>query len=276
MKHYGTIKVSQEVANEMQTYCDHADDSLPRESRIFDEEYEFPNGMMMAVQVCSCTIPSADPCWTQGVLYSKSNDSWQEVACTEVGDAFLDTYVIEYDGDEYHVKVEVEEAKEADKPEVHSALIDNAYQALCAAWKVVRGVDDRSTIFGQLALAENELEDGDVRVFDELTARETNHYLAIGIRYDEASGEVHTFSYLVETNDPQQISNILTEQNCGVAYDQILVVKNDHPCPTVVAHYNFDPDGDTCDKCSRILKYFIKEDGSGNLEEVFGCPDCDS
>ena len=123
MKHEGTIKVPKHVADDMERLCLEPDDKVGKCETVFDQEYDFGNGYVMAVQVCATTVPREESCWTQGVLFEKGEPAPKrtdggpnghmlyEVACTDVGESFLGEYHIWLDDDEYVVNVEVEDGK---------------------------------------------------------------------------------------------------------------------------------------------------------------------
>jgi hypothetical protein len=116
MKYQGTIEVDKAVADDMEKLCQEPDDKVGKCEAVFDEEYDFGNGMVMAVQVCATTRPREESCWTQGVLFAKGEPvprddggpeghMLHEITCTDVGESFLGEYCI-FDGDdEYTVTV---------------------------------------------------------------------------------------------------------------------------------------------------------------------------
>ena len=74
------------------------DEPLP-----FDESVIFPNCMMVSVQICPC---QEDSCYSQGVLFSRVDNTWVEIGCTDAGDDTFDGEYYLYDGDdEYEVNV---------------------------------------------------------------------------------------------------------------------------------------------------------------------------
>lgn len=82
--------------------CREPSADLPRDTAVFDREIPFADGKRMAVQVCTPTDPTAESCWTQGVLYDPTGT---ELACTEVGESFGGEYQVAYDDQEYVVDV---------------------------------------------------------------------------------------------------------------------------------------------------------------------------
>jgi hypothetical protein len=62
--------------------------------------------------------------------------------------------------------------------------------------------------------------------------------LAIGF---SAEHEGFCASRYVEKENAQNVAEYLNKE-FGVWFEQILLVKNDDPCPTVVHHYNIDKD----------------------------------
>lgn len=66
-------------------------------------------------------------------------------------------------------------------------------------------------------------------------------YLALGVRYDEPSGEVHTFSRGICSRNPQTVADFLHEEDGGgYPFEQILLIHNDE----VVEHWNLNRDYD--------------------------------
>jgi len=104
MKHEGKIYVAQTVADDMERLCREPDGSISDKTPAFDEEFKFPNGMRMAVQVCPSNTPAEESCWTQGVLFEPEG---AELGCTDVGESFLGEYYVFHNGDSYEVTVEV-------------------------------------------------------------------------------------------------------------------------------------------------------------------------
>lgn len=123
MRHEGTLKVTQEVADEMERLCREPDDSVGKCEVVFDEEYTFANGMRLAVQVCGTTDPGEEECWTQGVLFTPDGG---EVGCTDCGDSFLGEYhTQDIKGNEYVVEVVVEPSRaERIKEQALSGLLE--------------------------------------------------------------------------------------------------------------------------------------------------------
>lgn len=62
--------------------------------------------------------------------------------------------------------------------------------------------------------------------------------LAIGFTTEH---EGFCASHLATNADPQSVADYLHSE-FGVWFEQILLVKNDDPCPTVVQHWNIDKD----------------------------------
>jgi|GEM_PF-2159396 len=109
MKYEGTIEVACEVAEDMERLCREPADDVGKGETVFDQEYDFGNGIVMAVQVCASLSPREESCWTQGVLFAKVEDKnsptghcLSEVGCTDVGESFLGPYHI-YDGDDEYI-----------------------------------------------------------------------------------------------------------------------------------------------------------------------------
>lgn len=102
----GVLKVDNDTAEKMERLCIKPDGNISHKENPFDEEYVFPDGCRMAIQVCSCHDTAKDPCWTQGVLFTEDGF---EVGCTDVGDSFLGEYIVYYNHNEYQVMVEPED-----------------------------------------------------------------------------------------------------------------------------------------------------------------------
>lgn len=101
MQYHKTIKVSENLANQMQEICDKADSSTKKDGTEFDHDVLFENNFNMAIQVIGAG--DEEPGWTQGVLFDTDGN---EVGCTEVKDTFLGEYKVTLDGDDYIVNVE--------------------------------------------------------------------------------------------------------------------------------------------------------------------------
>ena len=67
MKHTGTIVVTKAIADELERFCKEPPGDCGRGEAVFDEEFAFPNGIRMAVQVIAAEDPATEECWTQGV-----------------------------------------------------------------------------------------------------------------------------------------------------------------------------------------------------------------
>ncbi|MGO8748715.1 MAG: hypothetical protein ACLQNE_22320 [Thermoguttaceae bacterium] len=105
MNYTGTISVPIDEVARLERFC-----RVPpgrkncngRDVPLFDQEYTFPNGVRMAIQVCPSTDPDIDPCWTQGVLFDHHGF---ELGCTEVGLSLLGEYHVPDGDDTYVVEV---------------------------------------------------------------------------------------------------------------------------------------------------------------------------
>ena len=68
-------------------------------------------------------------------------------------------------------------------------------------------------------------------------------FLVLGVRFDEGSGQCHTFSLGYDWSgpdfqgDPQTISNMLAEAG-GQSFEQILILQNGSKGPDVIRHWN--------------------------------------
>ena len=107
MNYQGKMEVPQDILLQMNKLCEEHDGSLGKYEVPFDEEYDFGNGLVMAIQVCS---GEDDPAWTQGVLFHKVIDESGEiglieVGCTEVGERLDGEYNVDFEGNVYTVVV---------------------------------------------------------------------------------------------------------------------------------------------------------------------------
>ncbi len=105
MQYQGTLLVDVEEAEELEKFCQSppgVDNCYGKGRPLFDEEYTFPNGMRVAIQVVPSENPNEESCWTQGVLFSPEG---VELSCTDVGESFLGDYHLPNGEDEYLVTV---------------------------------------------------------------------------------------------------------------------------------------------------------------------------
>lgn len=89
-------------AQQLEAYCEYPPGDCGRGEAIFDEEVVFEDGRRVAIQVIASENPEEEMCWTQGVLFSPEGN---ELACTDVGEAFIGEFELDYDGDQYEVIV---------------------------------------------------------------------------------------------------------------------------------------------------------------------------
>ena len=91
MLYKGKMEVEKEKGQELEKFCHVPPKDCGRGEAIFDQEFVFPNGMRMAIQVITSEEPDTETCWTQGVLFDKDGN---ELGCTDVGETFLGEYQI--------------------------------------------------------------------------------------------------------------------------------------------------------------------------------------
>jgi len=108
VQHEATLFVDKDKVDFLERACRvHRNTSdIGKGETVFDEEVEFSDGRMMAIQVIG-PLEGDEPCWTQGVLYEKNGGCWHEIACTDVGESLLGEYHLSYSNTEYTVEVKV-------------------------------------------------------------------------------------------------------------------------------------------------------------------------
>jgi hypothetical protein len=100
---HGTIFVPQEEYDHLAACCADGYVCKEKDGYEFDEEYRFPNGIRMAVQVCRAR---GESCWTQAVLFDAEGN---ELGFTDCSDGIETEFAVEYDGTNYCVEVCVRE-----------------------------------------------------------------------------------------------------------------------------------------------------------------------
>ena len=100
--------VEREIAEEIEELCTKPDihGNSGRGEVLFDEEIEFENGNRIGIQVIADTEPTKFPAWTQAVMWDKDG---KELTYSDVGESFLMTYQLEYEGQTYEVEVKIKE-----------------------------------------------------------------------------------------------------------------------------------------------------------------------
>ena len=106
MKYEGTIFVKKNKAETLQSFCSVPPIDCGRGEVLFDEEFVFPNGNRMAIQVIAPEDPGVETAWSQGVLLSPEGN---ELGCTDVGEDFLGEYIIWNTHGKYTVNVKIPE-----------------------------------------------------------------------------------------------------------------------------------------------------------------------
>lgn len=91
MEKKGVLKIPADVIDSMNEACKNPPglSNVGRDEVMFDEEYQFDDGMRMAIQVVTSTDPDTESCWAQGVLLN--SDGWEQ-GCTEVCESFDNDY----------------------------------------------------------------------------------------------------------------------------------------------------------------------------------------
>lgn len=90
-------------ANEMATRCLEPADDLEKDTRLFDEEVTFEDGMRMAIQIVSPMEPGKESSWSQAVLYDHDGC---EIGFTDVCDNFLGPFHYFANDNEYIADVQ--------------------------------------------------------------------------------------------------------------------------------------------------------------------------
>lgn len=112
MQYEAKIEVPKEELALMDKYCDAHPGEYPEVVRrhgghLFNDEVDFPNGMIMEVSVCApCDIDSA--AWAEASLLARSTEregSFIEVALTECEPELSGRWELEYKGNVYVVDV---------------------------------------------------------------------------------------------------------------------------------------------------------------------------
>lgn len=106
-KFEATLEVEQDRLAGLRKLCQDgsACEDLGKDEVPFDEEVKFPNGMRMAVQVCSALrshLEPREPCWTQGVLFDPNGN---ELGCTDCGESVEGEFCVSHGIDDYVVTV---------------------------------------------------------------------------------------------------------------------------------------------------------------------------
>jgi hypothetical protein len=98
------------VADDLIRILSVPDSSVKKDGCEYDDEVVFADGFRMAIQVCSSTQPSIEPCWTQGVLFDPDGF---EVGFTEPGESLLGEYTVQHQDTLYRVVVDKQETRNA-------------------------------------------------------------------------------------------------------------------------------------------------------------------
>ena len=107
MKYTGVLYVEKRMAKRLERFCEEPpgrENCAGKDVSLFDEEYVFPNGNRMAIQVCPSTDPDEESCWTQGVVFAPNGE---EIGCTDCGESLLGEFSVFVDEDEYTVDVQI-------------------------------------------------------------------------------------------------------------------------------------------------------------------------
>ena len=100
MNKYMELYVDGELYDRMTHLCNNPDDSIEKDTTIFDREVVFDDGRRTVIQVCSPI--SNEECWTQGVLLDNYGI---ELGRTDLGESFGGEYLVYVNNIRYCVEV---------------------------------------------------------------------------------------------------------------------------------------------------------------------------
>ena len=86
-----TLHVSSNLGDQLEKWCDEPPTDVGKGECLFDEEVAFSDGTRMAIQAVASLSPSAEPIWTQGVLFGAEGT---ELGTTDVGESFYGEYQV--------------------------------------------------------------------------------------------------------------------------------------------------------------------------------------
>ena len=86
-----TLYVSSKLGDQLEEWCDEPPTDVGKGECLFDEEVAFSDGTRMAIQAVASLSPSAEPIWTQGVLFGAEGT---ELGTTDVGESFYGEYQV--------------------------------------------------------------------------------------------------------------------------------------------------------------------------------------